>query len=519
MLENILLGIQNVFTLHSLLFILLGVAWGTIGGMIPGINSTIAMALMLPFTYTMDHMSAIMMLCGVYCGGEYGGSIPACLIGTPGTNAAACTVLDGYPLTKKGKPGLALYTSLISSCFGGVFSAVFLAVLVMPLASVALAFGPAEYFGLAFLGLSMVCSFGEKNVFKGVLAGSIGVLLSTVGLDPFNGAKRFTFGIKDLNSGIEVVTLMMGLYAVTEMFQQAEACRRGKGLSIAGMKPDLSFPKWAEIKPLIPWAVFSAALSLVVGVMPGAGATAASFLAYNQVKNLSKAEGFGEGNPLGICAPESANNAVTGGAMVPLLALGIPGSNSTAIMLAALSIHSVACGPTLFDTNPEIPFSIFITLLVSNIMMFFIALAILRFAMNIASLKKPILISVVIALVFTGSYAYSGDMFSMYVTLAFGLLGLLLRRFKVPSAAIVLGFVLGEIMIAEVEHPTAGVYRLPNSPFKLSETPIELKKGAPVLGENNREIFASLGLKEEEVDAILQEQAKRRTMFREFALK
>ncbi len=446
MLEGIILGLQNVFTPINLLLIAAGVAWGTVGGMIPGINATIAMALLLPFTYSMDHTSAVMLLAGVYCGGEYGGSIPAILIGTPGTNAAACTVIDGYPLMKKGRPGLALYTSLIASCFGGLFGATVLLFTAVPLAKVALAFGPAEYFALAFLGLSMVCSLGEKNVFKGIIAGFLGILMSTIGFDTFTGAKRYTFGIRDLNSGISMVALMMGLYAITEMFDQARIFRAGKDLAVEEEKTDLSFPSRKEILPLLPTMIGSAALGTVIGVMPGAGATAASFLAYTEVKQLSKDDDFGKGNPKGVAAPESANNAVTGGAMVPLLALGIPGSNSTAILLAALSIHNVHCGPLLFQSSPEVPYGIFISLFVANLVMFFVGFACIKCAMQIARIPKPVLIAIVIALVFTGTYAYSGEIFSLYVTLAVGLLGVVLRKFQIPSAAIVLGFVLGEIM-------------------------------------------------------------------------
>ena len=450
MFDGILLGLHQVASWQSITAIAFGVLWGTIGGMIPGINATIAMALLLPFTYTMNHTVAIMMLAGVYCGGEYGGSIPAILIGTPGTNAAACTVIDGYPLNKKGKTGLALYLSLVSSCFGGIFSAVFLVFLAIPLSNVALAFGPAEYFALAFLGLSMVCSLGEKNVFKGILAGIVGILLSTIGFDTFTGAKRYTLGLLDLASGISMVALMMGLYAITEMFDQACLYRKERKLAFEHIKPDLSFPKWVELKKYFPWSIFASIIGVVIGVMPGAGATAASFLAYNEVKRFSKKSDFGQGEPLGIVGPESANNAVTGGAMVPLLSLGIPGSNSTAIMLAAFSLHNVNCGPTLFTTNPEVPYGIFVSLFLSNFLMFFIGWLCIKCAMKITSLSKPILIAVVIALVFTGTYAYSGEVFSMYVTLVCGIIGLLFRYFKVPSAAIVLGFVLGEIMEANL---------------------------------------------------------------------
>ena len=447
MLESIAIGLQTVFTPVNLILIAAGVIWGTVGGMIPGINATIAMALLLPFTYSMDHTSAIMLLAGVYCGGEYGGSIPAILIGTPGTNAAACTVIDGYPLMKKGRPGLALYTSLIASCFGGLFGATVLLFTAVPLAKVALAFGPAEYFALAFMGLSMVCSLGEKNVFKGIIAGFLGILLSTIGFDTFTGAKRYTFGIRDLNNGISMVALMMGLYAITEMFDQACVYKAGNDLVVRETKPDLSFPKLSEIKEVLPTMIGSSALGTVIGVMPGAGATAASFLAYTEVKQIyAKENNFGQGNPKGIAAPESANNAVTGGAMVPLLALGIPGSNSTAIMLAAMSIHSIHCGPMLFQSNPEVPYGVFISLFVANLFMFFVGFACIKCAMQIAKIPKPILIAIVIALVYTGTYAYSGEVFSLYVTLAVGLLGLFLRKFEIPSAAIVLGFVLGEIM-------------------------------------------------------------------------
>ncbi len=451
MFESMLIGFETVFNPEALLMIAFGVLWGTVGGMIPGINATIAMALLLPFTYTMDHTVAVMMLAGVYCGGEYGGSIPAVLIGTPGTNAAACTVMDGYPLMKKGRPGLGLYVSLIASCFGGIFGATVLLFTAVPLAKVALAFGPAEYFALAFMGLSMVCSLGERNVFKGVIAGFLGILLSTIGFDSFTGVQRYTFGSINLSNGISMVALMMGLYAVTEMIDQAQIYRSGSDLKIEAQKPDLSFPKWKEIKPLIPTLIGCSALGTVVGVMPGAGATAASFLAYTEVKQIyAKEGGFGEGNPKGVAAPESANNAVTGGAMVPLLALGIPGSNSTAIMLAAFAIHNVSCGPMLFTTNPEIPYGIFIALFVANFVMFFVGFICIKCAMQIAKIPKPVLIAVVLALVFTGTFAYSGEVFSMYVCLFCGLLGVILRKFEIPSAAIVLGFVLGEIMEANL---------------------------------------------------------------------
>lgn len=450
MLDLIMEGLSVVLHWDALLFIFFGVAWGTVGGMIPGINATIAMALLLPFTWGMSPVNALMMLGGVYCGGEYGGSIPAVLIGTPGTNAAACTVLDGYALHKQGKTGLALYTSLNSSVFGGLFGAIALLFFAIPLAKVALSFGPAEYFALATLGLTMICSLGEKYVFKGVLAGFIGILLATVGFDPIAGVPRFTFNMLSLNSGFDMVALMMGLYAISEMFKQAQELLGGEIFELKG-DPDTTFPKWKEIKKLFPWNIFGSIFGTVVGVMPGAGATTAAFMGYSEAKRLSKdSESFGKGNIIGVAVPESANNAATGGALVPLLALGIPGSNSTAIMLGALMIHNVSPGPMLFTNSPEIPYGMFVSLFFANIAMFVVGYFLIKFAIKITSISKPVLISTVIALVFTGAFAYSGEMFSMGVCLGFGILGVVLRKFGIPHTAVVLGFVLGFLMEANV---------------------------------------------------------------------
>ncbi|MBV1758718.1 MAG: tripartite tricarboxylate transporter permease [Dethiosulfatibacter sp.] len=450
MLDLIMQGITEIMHIDTLLFILFGVAWGTIGGMIPGINATIAMALLLPFTWGMGPTNAIVMLCGVYAGGEYGGSIPAILIGTPGTNAAACTVIDGHELHKQGKTGLALYTSLNSSVFGGFFGAIALLFFAMPLAEVALAFGPAEYFALATLGLTMICSLGEKYVFKGILAGFIGIFLSTVGFDPIKGVPRFTFGVMSLNSGFDMVALMMGFYAISEMFKQAQELLGGEVFELKG-DPDTSFPKWKEIKSLFKWNVFGSIFGTIIGVMPGAGATTAAFISYSEAKRVSKnSRSFGQGNIIGVAVPESANNAATGGAMVPLLALGIPGSNSTAIMLGALMIHNVSPGPMLFINTPEIPYGIFVSLFFANLFLFLVGYMFIKFAIKITSISKPVLIATVIALVYTGAFAYSGELFSIGVTLAFGVVGVLLRKMEIPHTAVVLGFVLGFLMEANL---------------------------------------------------------------------
>lgn len=448
--SNFVTGLEAAFQWQSLLAIGGGVLWGVIGGMIPGINATIAMALLLPFTWGMNPTVAVMMLAGVYCGGEYGGSIPAVLIGTPGTNAAACTVFDGYELHKKGKTGVALYASLLASVFGGLFSAVALIFIAIPLASIALAFGPAEYFALATVGLTLICSLCEQNVLKGIWAGLLGILLSTIGFDPFAGVPRLTFGSLSLSEGLEMIPLMMGLFAVSEVFRQSMTLASDPEI-VLREKSDTSFPGWSLIRSWIPTALFGSVIGVVIGAMPGAGATVASFLGYTGIKKWSKdPDSFGKGNPLGVVAPESANNAVTGGAMVPLLALGIPGSNSTAIMLGALMIHNVNPGPMLFVNNPEIPYGIFAALFIANFLMFFIGRLCIKCAIRITNISKPALLSVIVALVFTGSYAFNCEIFDIGLALVCGLLGLAMRKGKLPHAATVLGFVLGFIMEANL---------------------------------------------------------------------
>ncbi|MDR1744219.1 MAG: tripartite tricarboxylate transporter permease [Planctomycetota bacterium] len=443
--EHFMIGLEALASVDAFIVILIGVVWGTVGGVIPGINGTIAMALLLPFTYGMVPAIACMMLVAAYCGAEYGGSIPAILIGTPGTNAAAATVLDGYEMHKKGKTGLALYLSLYASCFGGLFGTVCLILVAIPLASVALAFGPAEYFLLAMTGLTLICSLGEDNIFKGIWAGLLGILLSFIGLDPFAGAPRMTFGSLHLSSGLEMVPLMMGMFAISEVLRQAQTYKPGEGPLITE-KSDTRMP---PLRELTHWKtnIVSSVIGVIVGVMPGAGATVASFLAYSWFKRTRKdGDTFGKGNPIGVVAPEAANNSVTGGALVPLLALGIPGSNSTAIMLGALIIHNITPGPTLFTNHPEIPYGIFSAMFVANIIMFFVGIVCIKAAIKVTSISKPALFAGIIALVYTGSYAFNGVLFDVFVAFVCGILGLAMRRFGLPHAATVLGFVLGVIM-------------------------------------------------------------------------
>jgi putative tricarboxylic transport membrane protein len=468
--DALMLGLQTVFQPMSFLAIAFGVLWGVIGGIIPGINASVAMALLLPFTWSMDPTTAVMMLAGVYCGGEYGGSIPAVLIGTPGTTAAACTVIDGYELHKQGKTGIGLGTSLIASVFGGMFSAIVLVIVAIPLAKVALSFGPSEYFALALMGLTLICSLGGKNIFKGLLAGAIGVFIATIGFDPFAGVPRYTLGSYDLAGGLSMIPVMMGLFAVSELFVQIEESVWGDAV-IRSVKGDTRFPRWKQLKSLIPTMLAGSSIGTIIGALPGVGATTAAFVAYSETKRWSKdKESFGKGNPKGVAAPESANNACTGGALVPLLSLGIPGSNSTAILLGALVIHNINPGPLLFTTHPEIPYGLFTSLFVSNILMFFMGLVAIKIAIRVTSISKPVLVASIMALVFTGAFAFNLNAFDIIVTLVFGVIGYVMKKFGVPHTATVLGFVLGFIM--EVNYRRALIINQGDSFHSLFNSPL-----------------------------------------------
>jgi len=444
--EALLIGLQATFQPFAILAIGFGVLWGVIGGVIPGINASTAMALLLPFTWGMDPGIAMMMLAGVYCGGEYGGSIPAILIGTPGTTAAACTVMDGYEMHKKGKTSEALSISLWSGTVAGLFSTVVLIVVAIPLAKVALAFGPAEYFGLSLLGLTLICSLGGLNIFKGLIAGAIGVFAATIGFDPFAGVPRYSFGSYNLGGGLSMIPVMMGLFAVSELFVQVEESVAGENF-LTNIKEKMKFSGVKKMMETFPSTMLGSVIGTVIGALPGVGATTASFVSYNEAKRWSKdKDSFGKGNPNGVAAPEAANNACTGGAMVPLLSLGIPGSNSTAIMLGALVIHNIQPGPLLFTQHPEIPYGLFVSLFVANIFMFFIGLWATKVCMKVTTLSKPILVASIMALVFTGGFAINMNSFDVLVTFVFGVIGYVMKKYGLAQTSTVLGFVLGFIM-------------------------------------------------------------------------
>jgi putative tricarboxylic transport membrane protein len=418
-----------------------GTLWGIIGGALPGISPSIAMALLLPFTFGMDPPTAIIMLASVYVGAEYGGSIPAILIRTPGTNSAAATVLDGFEMNRQGRGGEALGISLMSGLVGGLFGLAVLVLATGPLARFALSFTPPAYFALGVLGLSVIAGLSGKSLLKGFLSGLLGFAVATVGTDPVSGVSRFTFDSPDLLSGVRPIITMVGLFAVTELMVQAIEPDWAKA-DKAGAR--LKLPRWPAWKRMaLPHAI-GCAIGTFEGITPGAGGTVAAFLSYNEAKRWSKhPEEFGRGSIEGVAAPECANNVVTGTALVPLLGLGIPGSNSAAILLGGLLLHGLSPGPMLFEKNPEVVYGLYAGLFVANIAMLILGLMILTPCLWLVNRPKPYLMSFVFALVVTGIYAMEQSFFDVGLVLGFGALGYAMRWMGIPQLPLVLGVVLG----------------------------------------------------------------------------
>ncbi|MCL6552712.1 MAG: tripartite tricarboxylate transporter permease [Firmicutes bacterium] len=441
MLDRFALGAQIAGQPLALLMMLFGVAWGIVGGALPGISGSIAMALLLPLTFGMDPAVALMMLAGVYIGAMYGGSITAILIRTPGTPGAAATVIDGYELHRRGLSGKALGVSLVTGTVGGLASVVILVAFAVPLSRVALAFGPPEYFALGVFGLALISSFVGRDLLKGAISALLGLIVATAGTDPFSGTPRFVFGGTDLLTGVEVAAGMIGLFAVSEIFYQV--AEGGAWETIKG-KFTTALPTWVELVRLRVAMLVGIVMGTIEGLLPGGGGAIAAFIAYNEAKRWSKhPEEFGHGSLEGVAAPETANNVVTGTALIPLLTFGIPGSNSAAIMLAAMMLHGIAPGPQLFERSPQLVYGLFVGLVIANLMMLGLGLLALRPAIAVVNVRPPLLFAAILALVLIGAYSISNRMFEVWVVLLMGLVGYGMRRFGFNVLAMVLGLVLG----------------------------------------------------------------------------
>jgi putative tricarboxylic transport membrane protein len=417
-----------------------GVAWGILGGALPGISPSITMALLLPLTYTLDPTVAIVMLASTYVGAEYGGSIPAILIRTPGTNAAAATVTDGYAMKLQGRAGEALGISLYSGFVGGLFGLGVLVLLAERLSTVALAFTPQAYFALGVLGLSVIASLSRESLVKGLMAGVLGLMISTVGTDPVTGLTRFTFDSPDLLSGIAPILVMVGLFAIGELLAQTGE----PGWQAVEERARIRFPGPAMWKRIALPQLIGSIIGTFEGVMPGGGGAVSSFLAYNEARRWSRhKEEFGHGSPEGIAAPEAANNTVACAALIPLLSLGIPSSNSAAVLLGGFLMHGLLPGPMLFVQDTNVVTGLFAGLLAANIAMVIIGYLIMGPCIWLVSRPKPYLMAFIYALVVSGVYAIETSEFQVGLALGFGLIGYAMRYFAVPLLPMVLGVVLG----------------------------------------------------------------------------
>jgi putative tricarboxylic transport membrane protein len=423
---------------------LAGLVWGMLGGALPGISASITMALLLPFTYSLPSMPAIVMLGTCYIGAEYGGSIPAILIRTPGTNAAAATVLDGYEMNRQGRAGEALGISLWSAAIGGLWGLSMLVLLTEPLSRVALLFRPTTYFGLGILGLSVIASLSSRSLLKGMAAAVLGLMISTIGTDPVSGVSRFTFGSPDLLNGIAPIFIMVGLYAVTELMTRT-------GVKPSVLKPNASIrvrlPRPPTMKLIARAQAIGCAVGTAEGLMPGAGGTVASFIAYNEAKRWSKRpDKFGHGSEEGVAAPEASNNTVASTALIPLLSFGIPGSNSAAVLLGGLLIHGLLPGPRLFQQNAEVVTGLYAGSFVADLTQLLVGIVILPVCVWLVNRPRPYLAGFIYVLIVSGVYTVNMSLFDIGIVLSAGLFGYFMRYFGFPFLPAVLGVVLGGLV-------------------------------------------------------------------------
>lgn len=427
----------------SFLLLIFSVIWGIAFGSVPGLTGIVGVALLIPFTFVLDPTSGLLLLAGVYVGSTFGGSISAILFNTPGSPEAACTALDGYPMARKGQAGKALGIALASSAIGGIFGTIVLMLLAPPMAQFALNFGPAEYFALAVLGITAISAIGGGSVLKGLVAGLLGLGIATVGLDPITGTERFTFGNLSLLTGISFVPAIIGTFALAEVLQRA-----GERTSTAEVITDVStkLPSLKEFLATRITLLRSSAIGAFIGALPGVGATTAAFISYSEAVRWSKRpQDFGTGVPDGIAAPESANNSAVGGSMVPLLALGIPGSATTAVMLGGLTIHGIIPGPRLMETNAQLVYTVFIGMFLANILMLVFGIRAARYFALVLKAPYALVGPAIVVLCMTGVYALNSNITDVGIMLAMGAFGFLLRKLKYPIASFVIGLVLGPI--------------------------------------------------------------------------
>ena len=431
----------------NLFYCVAGVVFGVFIGALPGLGPTAGIAILLPVTYGMNPVGGIIMLAGIYYGAMYGGAITSILINTPGDPSSVMTLLDGYPMTKNGKPGEALGIAAISSLISGSLSLLAFTFLAPSLAGFALSFGPPEYFALMFMGLTAIGGMTGKNPFKGYLSALLGLFFGLVGLDLVMGDSRFIFfGFMELYEGIDFIPVAMGLFGIAEIIESA-ADENPIKISKEEITWRKQLPPKEDMKICMPHMLRSSFLGFLVGLLPGAGATISSFMAYSFAQKVSKrGHLFGTGLPEGVAAPESANSATALGSMIPMLTLGVPGSGATAMMLGALMMFDMNPGPMLFTKDPDFVWGLISSMYIGNFLLLIIAMLCLPMFVRILNVSMPILNAAVMAFILVGAFCLNNSMFDVGLTIFFGVVGYLMKKAKLPASPMVLALILGALL-------------------------------------------------------------------------
>ncbi len=447
---DILTGMMQGFAVAleplNLFWCFVGVLLGTVIGIMPGLGPPATIAMLLPLTFQMNPTSAIIMLAGIYYGAKYGGSTTSILLNVPGESASVVTCLDGYQMARKGRAGAALGIAAIASFIAGTFGVLALMLVAPPLAKFALSFSSPEYFALMALGLAMVVLLAGRSMIKALLAMLVGLWIAGMGTDLFTATSRFTFGNSELLDGIDFVVVAIGIFALGEVLGNMESRVEAQALPVPRGLRNL-LPTREELKACRFAFVNGSVIGFLIGVLPGAGSTIASFISYGIEKAVSKhPEKFGTGVPEGVAAPEGANNSETGGALVPLLTLGIPGSGTTAILLAAFILWGLKPGPLMIQDNPTLFWGLVASMYVGNVMLLILNLPLIPLFAQILKLRVYVLYPIIFGISIVGVYSVSGSLFDVWMLAVFGLLGYGMRKLDYPSAPLILGLVLGDSM-------------------------------------------------------------------------
>lgn len=455
---TILAAMQSVLTLDILSLILLGTVLGMIFGAIPGLNTPIAIALILPFTYSLDPLPSIALIMAVYMAGISGGLISAILLRIPGTVSSIATTLEGYPMAQSGRAAEALSIGTFASFIGGIISAMALLLLTPLLSKFALAFGPWEYLGTTFVAISLICTLMNGEMVKGIISVCIGLVIASIGISPIDGvATRLTFGTTALSSGFQMIALIVGAYAFPELFAIAGNLKE-KVIPTEFRKKWFYLPEWSDLKGTMRTFIRSSLIGVGVGILPGMGPSVAGMASYAQAKKASKnPEKFGTGCAEGLVASECSNNAVTGGAIIPMLALSVPGDSSTAVILGALMIQGISCGPLLVIREPELFQSIILIVFLANIFMFLIQTSTIRFSARIIQIQRCFLLPAIVVFCSIGAFSINNRIFDVWSVLLFAVIGYILEKNEYPLMPLILAFVLGP-MLEEYYRRTISYY-------------------------------------------------------------